>query len=331
DSFTRLPMSPPVGEGFNLDTDEPALVLPKDGVIYLRSFSDDLKSMMKAIRRERARGRPQARWLLWVREFADWLLIQQRPDGGFPRSWRPGTGEVADPSPESSYNPVPFLVLLSQETGEQRYLEAALRAGEFAWASGQAGGQFVGGTIDNPNVIDKEAGTLSLEAYLALYEVAGDRKWLERAVRAGDFAETWIYLWNVPMAERADAATLQWKPGVPTVGVQLISTGHSLVDAYMAFDVDEYAKLFRYTGDPHYREVARILLHNTKSMLALPGRIYDLKGPGWQQEHWSLAPPRGYGLHRAWLPWVSTSHLNGIFGLEEFDPDLLADLSGAAR
>lgn len=28
------------------------------------------------------------------------------------------------------------------------------------------------------------------------------------------------------------------------VGRQLISTGHSLVDAYMAFDADEYTKLF---------------------------------------------------------------------------------------
>jgi hypothetical protein len=111
--------------------------------------------------------------------------------------------------------------------------------------------------------------------------------------------------------------------------VQLIATGHSLVDQYMTFDADEYAKLFKYSGDTHYYEVSRLLLHNTKSMLALPGRTYDLAGPGWQQEHWSLAPRRGYGLHRGWLPWVSTSHLNGILGLMEFDPELFEKLSRA--
>jgi hypothetical protein len=37
-----------------------------------------------------------------------------------------------------------------------------------------------------------------------------------------------------------------------------------------------------YTGDRHYLEVARILLHNTKGMLAVPGRENDLAGPGWQ-------------------------------------------------
>jgi hypothetical protein len=118
---------------------------------------------------------------------------------------------------------------------------------------------------------------------------------------------------------------------VPTVGLQLIATGHSLVDEYMAFDTDEFAKLSVYAKDNHYRDVAAILLHNTKNMLALPGRAFDLNGPGWQQEHWSIAPMRGFGIHRLWLPWVSTSHLNGIVGLEEFDRALFRELAGGAQ
>ena len=198
---------------------------------------------------------------------------------------------------------------------------------EVAWNSGQESGVFVGGTIDNPDVIDKEAGTLSLEAYLALWERTHDERWTERARVAADYAETWIYIWDVPMAPDEDASALHWKPGVPTTGLQLIASGHSLVDEYMSFDVDEYARLSRLANDAHYLEVARLLLHNTKSMIALPGRPYDLKGPGWQQEHWSLAPRRGYGLHRAWLPWVATSQLNGIVGLEEYDAALFRDLA----
>ena len=108
--------------------------------------------------------------------------------------------------------------------------------------------------------------------------------------------------------------------------MQLISTGHSLVDEYMAFDVDEFAFLYKATNDKHYFHVAKLLLHNTKSMVAVPGRLYDLRGPGWQQEHWSLAPLRGNGLHRGWLPWVSTSQLNGIQGLKELDVHLFEEL-----
>ena len=326
-------LAPPNGEGFNMETGQLATALP-DKRVYLRSFADDLKATLRAVRREQKRGsltpgNPATGWLAWARTFGDWLLTQQRPDGGLPRAWQVGTGQVADTSATSSYKAVPFLLLLTELTTDDRYQQAAIRAGEFAWQrSGQQRGQFTGGTIDNPDVLDKEAGTLSLEAYLALYEQTKDPVWLDRARAAADFSETWIYVWNVPMP-RVDAATdaaLHWKRGVPTVGLQLIATGHSLADAYMGFDVDEYARLYRYTNDRHYLDVAKILLHNTLAMTALPGRTYDLRGPGWQQEHWSLAPLRGHGFHRGWLPWVTTSHLNGMIELEEFDRKLFHEL-----
>lgn len=61
-------------------------------------------------------------------------------------------------------------------------------------------------------------------------------------------------------------------------------------------------------------------------MLALPGRSYQYRAPGWIQEHWSLAPPRGKGLHLGWLPWVTTSALNGICETEAFDKSLYEEL-----
>jgi hypothetical protein len=95
------------------------------------------------------------------------------------------------------------------------------------------------------------------------------------------------------------------------------------VDQYLAWAVPSYAKLYKYTQDEHYLDVARVLLHGTKAMLALPGRTYDLLGPGWQQEHRRMGPGgRGFGAHRTRLPWVSVNHLHGITGLEEFDKAL---------
>jgi hypothetical protein len=330
DSFAAIGIAPPQAEGFDLDTGSLTASRYRDqphGLIHLRALVEGCKSMLRAWKVEREQGCDHPHWLRWCLNFADWLLEQQQPDGGFPRGWKVGTDEPGEESPKTSYNAIPFLALLHTVTAERRYLDAALRTGEFCWAGGHEQSHFVGGTLDNPNVVDKEAGTLSLEAYLALYEATGDARWLQRAVAAGNFAETWIYCWDVPMPEDDDDTALHWKKGVATTGLQLICTGHTLVDAYMAFDVASYAKLYRYTRDAHYRDVARILLHNTKNMLALPGRTYDLAGPGWQQEHWSFAPRRGYGMHRYWLPWVSISHLEGIRALEEFDPDLFAELS----
>jgi len=325
ETFTQLNIAPPSAEGFYFNTGEPAYALP-DGKVYLRSYGDDIKALLRAYRFEKERGSAHPNWLAWCRQYADWLLTQEHASGGFPRSWEPD-GQVASPSPNASFNAIGLLVLLSEITQEAAYLDAAIRTGDFCWGNGQSDGRFVGGTIDNPDVLDKEAATLSMEAYLMLHEATKQPQWIARARAAADFSESWIYLWNVPMPADENGATLNWKIGVPTTGLQLIATGHSLVDNYMTFNPDDFAQLYKLTGDVHYLEVARLLLHNTKNMLALPGRMYDLQAAGWQQEHWSIAPLRGYGFHRGWLPWVSTSHLNGIFGLMDVDPQLYRQLA----
>ena len=328
DSFIHLvPMAPPAAAGFNLQTGKPDS--EPAGIFFLRAPSEGMESLVKAYVREKREGRDHPEWLSWCQQLADWLLMQQREDGSFPRSWKNGTGAVNEESGTSSYDPVPLLVSLNQVTGNKRYLDSAIRAGEYVWDNYGSHGVFVGGTTDNPNVVDKEAGMLSLEAFLSLYEATKEPKWLQRAEAAGNYTESWIWIWNVPMPIGADDARLQWKRGVPTVGAQGISArGPGGVDEYLDWAVPQFAELYEDTHDKQYLDVARVLLFDTKSMLALPGRTYDLDGPGWQQENWGMGPGRrGFGSHRSWLPWISVNHLHGITGLEEFDPVLYRELT----
>jgi hypothetical protein len=220
---------------------------------------------------------------------------------------------------------------MTQITGDEKYQQSAIRAADYVWTNWGTRGQFIGGAIDNPNITDKEAGMLSMEAYLSLYETTKESKWLERAQAAGNFAESWIWVWNLPMPVDADNAQLHWKKGVPTVGLQDITAANTgSTDEYLDWAVSSYARLYKYTGDPHYLYVAKVLLHDTKSMVAIPGRQYDMKGIGWQQENFRLGPApsgRGVGSHRKWLPWVSANHLHGIAALDEFDPTLYKQMS----
>ncbi len=324
-----LPTVPLPATGYDLATGKPhdhVWLAP-----WLRNATEDMRVLMRAYRRERALGREHPEWLTWVKTYVDWLVQQQREDGSFPRRWKAGSNEPEEPSGTTSYAPVPLLVLMSEETGDPRYAQAAARAAEFVWATWGSRGLFIGGASDNPNITDKEAGMLSLEAFLSLYESSGDPRWLERAKAAADFAESWIWIWNLPMPLDADDSQLHWKRGVPTVGLQGITAlGAGGADEYLDWSVPSYAKLYNYTKDEHYLDVARVLLHDTKAMLALPGRQYDMKGPGWQQENWRMGPGgngRGVGSHRFWLPWVSANHLYGITGLEEYDPALFKRLS----
>jgi hypothetical protein len=328
-----LPTVPLPASGIDLTTGQPwdhIWLSP-----WLRNPTEDMRVLMLAYRREKKLGRDHPEWLKWVRQYCDWLIQQQRADGSFPRRWAPSSNEAVEYSGTASYNAVPVLVLMSQETGDSRYRQSALHAAEYTWTNYGSRGLFIGGASDNPNITDKEAGLLSLEAFLSLYEDGKDPKWLDRAKAAGDFAESWIWVWHLPMPADANDAQLHWKKGVSTVGLQGITALHAGgADEYLDCAVPLYARLYNYTGDPHYLEVTRILLHDTKSMVALPGRLYDMKGPGWQQENFGLGPgPRGRGVgsHRLWLPWISANHLHGINGLEEYDPALFQKLTAGAH
>jgi hypothetical protein len=325
-----LPTVPLQGAGYDLKTGKPWEPEHDWLAPWLRNVTEDMRVLMRAYRRERALGRQHPEWFNWVKQYVDWLIQQQRQDGSYPRRWKRGSDEVAEASGTTSYNPVPLLVLMTEETGDPKYRQSAIRAAEYVWSNWGTRGVFIGGAIDNPNITDKEAGMLSMEAYLSLYESTREPRWLERAKAAADFAESWIWIWNLPMPADADDAKLHYKKGVPTIGVQGITAAASGgVDEYLDWAVPSYAKLYNLTKDPHYLDVARVLLHDTKSMVALPGRQYDAKGIGWQQEGWRVGPgaSRGVSGHRFWLPWISANHLYGITGLEEYDPALYKTLS----
>jgi hypothetical protein len=338
DSFVKkVKVDPPNGSGFNVETGEPSVTNPEgnhitccSGRVYLREFTDDMRWVLWAYEWEKARGREHADWLDWMKRFADWALTQQGADGSFPRAWYQGNGVVRDSSTTAGYAVLNFFAKLSQVTGDPKYLESAKRAGDFVWLIYHRNDHYIGGPIDQNNGLDKEAATLSLEGYLALYEATQDEKWLRHAQAAADFAETWMYAWNVPMPADENPDSLTWKPGVSTLGVNRVTANGAGADQWMAADADEYARLSKHTGDPHYMDVARVALHATKAMLALPGRSYDMLGPGWQQEHWSMSLNRGHANHRNEFPWVPANHMNGLISLKIFDPSLYEELARPA-
>jgi len=81
----------------------------------------------------------------------------------------------------------------------------------------------VGGATDNPNIVDKEAGMLSLNAFLSLYESTKDPGGLNMLKPLGNYTESWIWYGMCQCLLVLNDSTLNWKRGVSTVGVQGIT------------------------------------------------------------------------------------------------------------
>jgi hypothetical protein len=322
DAFAQLEVAPPAGEGFDLATGLPCCYREIDGVeaVFLRALAEGL---LAALRASELAGRRGDAWRDWALRGTAWLLGQQHPDGTFPRAWVAGTGEVLQDSRTATVHAVPLLVALA-ERGDTRARRAAVAAGEASWRRYARGGGFAGATLDNPDVVDKEAAVFALEGYLELQRMMSDVNWTDRALAAARAAETWIQLWTPPMPADAGEAELHWKRGRSAVGMQGITTGVTMTDGFLAVNAVAFVRLARLTADPHWLDVAYTVFHGSKAMLATTDDSLDLAGAGWQQEHWNLGPDRGFGLNRHWLPWAAVATLRGHQRLVEH-----GDVAGA--
>jgi hypothetical protein len=288
---------------------------PAAGVVYLRDQSEARTAVLRTVAWLRSRSRDQPEWLAWCLGYARWLTGHLNADGSLCRSYRLD-GTPADTSVNDGIHAAGFLARLCSVTGDPAWLAVAERVGDFYWSAFHASGTFVGGTLDNPNCCDREAASLALDAYLALHEAGGGQHWLTRARLAADFCESWIIGWDIPMTAADQREDRFFGRSVSPAGLALITLGFSAVDTYLSGHVGDFLRLAELTGDDHYTEVAQLLLHNTKQMVQIAAE-YGYAAPGYQIEHWAIGRGRGYGLNSGWLPWVSTSHVRGIWAARD--------------
>lgn len=283
---------------------------------YLRMLADGVEAILDAYLHLRRKGDERAVWLDFCRRTADWLLAAQNEDGSFYRAYH-ADGSIRMDSKSNTPSVIRFLVQFFLVTGDARYRDAAVRAGEWSFDNNYRNLEYRGGTCDNADIQDKEAGIYALFGFLALYDLAGEDRWLEGATGAADYTETWTYAWDFPVRT-------VW-PKHPfnrySISGQSIITIGGGADVYMAACSYTYYRLYLITGDEHYLDFAEFLHNNTRQSTDVDGSIgYAMPGLGHESGNFTSQTLQS---HYHWLPWCTfvevdpASRLYDTFGVYE--------------
>lgn len=284
----------------------------QDYPTYLRTVSDGMEGILLCFQYlARELHETHDNWLAFVTDFCDWLAAHQGDDGSFCRAYTPD-GVPEHTGKFNTSNVVRLLCCLYGQTGRTAYRDAALKAGDYCNLTMYEPISYIGGTADNDNTIDKEAGIQALYAFEALYDLTGDAKWLRAACGAADFTETWTYCQSYKVEPCKGNAVFD---KADITGLSLIATGHSHADVMMSYCAYDFYRLYLWTDDTHYLDFARLLLHNTKQTVDWSGRLGHVY-PGLVEESGELARQYHNGLGR-WLPWCTIALIEPLSRLEE--------------
>jgi len=288
---------------------------------FMRVLGDGMTGVLWAWKFEKRNGVNKDNWLQFCKNAADWVLTKQNGDGSFPRSIDYTTNQVSNAEVTNTSHIIPFLVELYFATSNDVYKQAAIRAGNFLYNDSYLNFKYVGGTPDNPNVPDKEAASMALRAYLALDDLTKDGKWMDAALQAAYYYQTWVYCWNVPIP--ADDGMANYPKTRGTTGLSVVGTAGSASDTGAAIDAFAFYRMYLYSGDKTFLYMAQLCLYNTKQALNWD-RANPIPGygdPGIAIEAMNITIPRGHGVNY-YLPWQAYNFLEPMVLFKDIFGDM---------
>jgi len=231
-------------------------------------------------------------WVKGLRGCADAFVRLWDKRGQFGQFVNIDTGDVAVGGSTSAAIAPAALALASRYFSNPDYLRVAKAAARQYVNRDLIEGYTNGGPLEILQAPDYESSYGLVESLVTLYEVTGDRQWIEDARKAGDLFATWCVSYDCPFPP----ASLYGRMGMKTTGTCYASAQNKCaVPGICTHSGIALFKLYRATGERLYMELLQDITRALPQYLSRADRPIAGMKPGWMCERvemgdW-LGPP----------------------------------------
>lgn len=198
-----------------------------------------------------------------------------------------------------------------KECKSREFLNAARAGFSYYYKEFEKYGYTTAGALDTC-CVDKESAIPLLRCALELFEITGEREYLEAAKQVSSYLASWQYHYNVQYGGH----TLLGQMGYRTRGGTSVSVQHHHIDCYGLEFYEAWKKLAKYTGKEIWRERAEALWENalqniSDGTLVIKGqkRPRGSQDEGILQTRWHTKRGEYFGVSEWLVAWNTAFRL----------------------
>ncbi|MCL4484255.1 MAG: hypothetical protein M1445_16890 [Bacteroidetes bacterium] len=245
-------------------------------IVLTRKNADVLFWMVKQFMLLKAQGKTDRINSVWetnIRRLADAFVATWTQNGQWGRMLNNQNGEVAEYNTSGGVMAIGGLALASTYYGNSQYLKIAKRAAHFYYQHDFVErGMTTGGCGDILQNADSETAAGFMTSLMALYELTGEKKWLEMSRNLANLCATWIVSYDYELPSNTELAQL----GAKLAGVVWASTQNKHgAPGFCTSSGDPLFKIYRATGDIRYAELMYDVVHAYAEGIQPNGRITE--------------------------------------------------------
>ncbi|WP_295649716.1 hypothetical protein [uncultured Mucilaginibacter sp.] len=200
------------------------------------------------------------------------------------------TGEIVVGGSSSGGILPAALALASQYYRNPAYMDVAKQVAGYYNENFTRKGITCGGPGDALQNIDSESSYALVESYTTLYELTGDKQWLNDAENAARQFSSWVVSYNYKFPAKSSFDQI----GIRTTGAVYANTQNKhAAPAICTFSGQALLKLYRFTGDVFYIGLLYDVAHNMPQYLPHPENKLEDATYGYMSERISMTDWQG--------------------------------------